>query len=273
MEKHITDTSLDTFLAFGYSREFEKYRISSDLLLPLEGREAEPLYGNWFFTHDPTNRWDVSQTRGAAMTSFSPDAFACWEQTASMQSVCKGGTALFVREFSYAPQHSDEKVFLRFGGLDSRAVIFLNSTCIACNEGVPEPFSIDISSVVRDANTLFVAMDAAKSLSKGQPCSHTVSLVRTIPVGVKEWSLTLAPRYDYLALSLDIALSACCAKTMRLDIPELGIREELHLSNGHVHAIIKAHPEPWTEENPKLYATRLVWDDQILEETIGFRQG
>ncbi|AEV29288.1 beta-galactosidase/beta-glucuronidase [Sphaerochaeta pleomorpha str. Grapes] len=273
MEQHITDTSLDSFLAFGYSTEFEKHRVSSDLLLPLDGREAESLSEDWFFTLKEGNQWKENKAKRKSLPAFSPDFFADWEQTASMDSVCAEGNMLYARQFLYSRQDPNEKVFLRFGGLDSKAVIFLNAECIAFHEEESKSFSIDITSVVKQENTLLVAKDASKGPLDKPKHLNTVSLVRTIPVTIENWSLNLAPRYDFFALSLDIALSACCAKTMRLEIPELGIAEELHLSNGRVHAIIKAEPVIWTVENPKLYEVRLLWDDQRLVEAIGFKKG
>jgi beta-glucuronidase len=79
------------------------------------------------------------------------------------------------------------------------------------------------------------------------------------------------PRYDNQAISLDIMLSSCCAKNIRMDIPELGVEETLRLSNGRVHAILKATPELWTETNPKLYSVKLAWDDQSIIEFVRFR--
>lgn len=272
MEQYSTDTSLDSFLTFGYSTEFEKHRVSTDLLLPLDGREAESLSGDWFFTHKEGNRLNGNKTNLNSLTAFSPDSFADWEQTAAMESVCAQGDILFAKNFTYSWENPDERVFLRFGGLYGKAVLFLNAECIAFHEETSQPFSIDITSVVKPENTLLVAMDAFQGNfpKPKHPC--TVSLVRTIPVSIQNWSLTLAPRYDFRALSLDIELSSCCAKTMRLEIPELGIAEELHLSNGRVHAIIKAKPVLWTAENPKLYEVTLLWDDQRLVEEIGFKK-
>jgi beta-glucuronidase len=271
MDQHKYDTSLDSFLTFGYSKEFEKHQVSSDLLLPFEGRETEPLAGNWFFTLDSRNRWITDHPQSITDPSLSSAFFTRWEQTPSWVSTKKEGTALYAKEFEYQREETNEKVFLRFGGMTCSAVVFLNSSCIACQKGDEKPFSIDITKLAKAYNTLFVALNGAELLSEHPYCNNAVALVRTIPVGVENWSLSLDPRYDNQAISLDIILSSCCAKNIRMDIPELGIEETLRLSNGRVHAIIKANPELWTEANPKLYSVKLTWDDESLVKFVGFR--
>jgi beta-galactosidase/beta-glucuronidase len=271
MDQHNYDTSLDSFLSFGYSKVFEQYQVSSDLLLPFEGRETEPLAGNWFFTRDSRNRWITDHPKAGIDNSLSSEFFTRWEQTPSWVNTGREGTALYAKEFEYHREKVDEKVFLRFGGMTCSAVVFLNSSCVACQKGDEKPFSVDITKLAKERNTLFVALNGAELQSENPYCKNAVALVRTIPVGVQNWSLSLDPRYDNQAISLDITLSSSCAKNIRMDIPELGIEETLRLSNGRVHAVIKATPELWTETNPKLYSVKLAWDDESLVEFVGFK--
>jgi beta-galactosidase/beta-glucuronidase len=271
MDQHNNDTSLDSFLSFGYSKNFEKHQVSSDLLLPFEGRETEPLAGNWFFTLDSRNRWITDHPQDSTDNLLSSEFFTRWDQTPSWETTDWAGTAIYAKEFEYQREEVDEKVFLRFGGMTCSAVVFLNSSCIACQKGDEKPFSIDITKLAKERNTLFVALNGAEIQYEHPYCKNAVALVRTIPVGVKTWSLSMDPRYDNQAISLDIMLSSCCAKNIRMDIPELGVEETLRLSNGRVHAILKATPELWTETNPKLYSVKLAWDDQSIIEFVRFR--
>ena len=55
-------------------------------------------------------------------------------------------------------------------------------------------------------------------------------------------------------------------------IDELGIKEKVSFKGGKGSAVIKAKPELWSPENPKLYDVSLSIDGDRLSDRIGFRE-
>jgi hypothetical protein len=272
MEQLENATSLDAFLSFGYSKEFEKLVASADLVVPPAGRNCESLTDSWFSCFDSISRWNMDRDTAIFPLSHpDPLQFRTWQPAGMLEHGKGDGTALFARSIQFSAKNTNERVFLRFGNIDCPSVFFLNGSCIACHGGNVATFGIEVTGMLREENLLVVAMDAVAPVSQDAGSKTSAMLVRTQPITVDSWSLDLDPRYDGHALSLDLWLSSCCPKSMRIDIPELEIVEDLYVSNGHVHAIINATPEIWTEENPKTYEVRFTWDDQYLVDRVGFK--
>lgn len=67
-------------------------------------------------------------------------------------------------------------------------------------------------------------------------------------------------------------LSEAISGTATVTITELGIRQEISLTDGAGEAILAAEPELWSPENPKLYEVSLDYRNDRVSDRVGFRE-
>ncbi|WP_320128437.1 hypothetical protein [uncultured Sphaerochaeta sp.] len=272
MEKCTNNTTADTLTVLDCPDVFARHLVTSDLIMPREGRGAEYLDGDWHYALDLQNKWKFGEKELSSDRQQFLSTYLQWETVSLLEPQETVGVSFYTKDFEYLPKKSHEQVFLRFWGTTHPFLVFLNDTYLTGNEQTEKPFCIDITDILAAKNIITIAFDNSRGLAKEKEKPLGIALVRTEQAELKSWSLKLPPRYDCFAIAVDIELTSCCAKTMMLSIPELEIEENLCISNGRVHAIIQATPQLWTETKPKLYEVRFAWDNQCLIEQVGFKK-
>jgi len=188
-------------------------------------------------------------------------------------------------------------LLLRFEGAAYRTTIFLNEKFIGTHDGASTPFNIDITSVVKEENRLVVSVDARRSPFR-VPMENTdwfnygglyrdVCLVRLPSIYFKDWFVRLDPQSitkDSPIIQVDICIESAdvfhangskVTGTVWMEIPELGIKKEIIISNGKGESKILAQPQLWSPENPKLYDVKFTLNSigriDTVSDRIGFR--
>jgi beta-glucuronidase len=195
-------------------------------------------------------------------------------------------TGIYTRTFRYYAEKKDERAFLCFEGASYAASVFLNGEYLGSHWGASTPFCVEISGSVREFNRVIVTVDARRRPER-IPTDNTdwfnygglyrdVYLLRTGPSFIRDWFIRLA---DGAEIRADISVEGA-APALEFAIPELNIREKLPVRDGKAALALKASPQLWSPEHPKLYTftLKLVESngedgaDSRIEDRIGFRE-
>jgi beta-glucuronidase len=103
-----------------------------------------------------------------------------------------------------------------------------------------------------------------------------VYLIRLPQVFIKDWFVRLAPDGTFSTILADITISgAAYSGKALLEIPGIGVKQEISIQNGKGSVRISAKPELWSPENPKLYDVSLTLAGAAADavtDRIGFRE-
>ena len=102
--------------------------------------------------------------------------------------------------------------------------------------------------------------------------TRDILLVDVAPVYVENYSLLL-DRKDYGLLHWKVRLNAPVAgKRVRLSVPELKVDKTVVTgADGTASLDVKARPELWSPDNPRLYEVCIDLDGETVKDAIGFR--
>jgi len=106
-----------------------------------------------------------------------------------------------------------------------------------------------------------------------------IYLVRLPSVYIKDWFVRLAPDGKYSTVLADVYLAGADGASVngevRMEIPELGICQDIPVESGRGEASVSVKPELWSPENPKLYNVIFTYNAGSYIDTtrdrIGFR--
>jgi len=288
-----------------YEDEYLRFRIDASQLVNIAGRKTESLNGKWNFgadLYDTCRRqgWFRQERLDAAGRELPLDFD--WESldfitVPSSWNLQRPelyyfeGFGIYTRTFRYFPQENGERLLLRFEGAAYRTTIFLNGNIIGIHDGASTPFNIDITDIVRQDNRIVVSVDARRSPLR-IPMENTdwfnyggiyrdIYLIRLPPVYIKDWFVRLASD-DPSTVLVDVyiadtggASTGQASGTVCMEIPGLGVRQEIPVRNGKGEAKISARPHLWSPENPMLYDVTFTYNSGFCIDTandrIGFR--
>ena len=285
-EIHVTD----------YRKEFETKRVDRDSLISIDGRKTESLNGKWNFYADPIeyllrgawykeSRYDAEKREKPCDYDFEEmekiNVPSCWNM-ARPDLFLYENMGTYFRTFKYKKHEEGERVFLHFEGIAYRAYIFLNGECVAMHDGASTPFSVEITDKVKDVNRILIGVDAKRQDDR-VPMTNTdwfnyggiyrdVLVVRTPSAFISDWFVRLVPESGYSEIALDFSVDGKKSGEAVFSIEELGIKETVAYENGKGSAVIKAKPELWSPENPKLYNVSISTCNDTLSDRIGFRE-
>jgi beta-galactosidase/beta-glucuronidase len=122
-------------------------KVADDHPRPLLRRDAwTSLNGTWAFALDPEARWrtpaDVSFD-GEIVVPFAPETPASGVADTDLYRAC-----WYRRTFGAPARSAGERLWLRFGGVDHRATVWVNGARVAEHEGGYTPFGADITDVL-----------------------------------------------------------------------------------------------------------------------------
>jgi beta-glucuronidase len=270
--------------------------INADSLICDYYRPKESLNGNWNFGIDQYDnclraRWfEECYTDEAGRpypVDFSFDAWeqikvpSCWNLHAEKYFLYEG-SAVYTRKFTYK-NHGEKRVFLKFGGVNYEAKVFLNKQYLGRHRGGSTPFYIEVTGLLTQSNRLLVVANNTRKRTN-VPCENTdwfnyggiyrdVELLRLPETFVKDFFLSLVPGTGFkkvrAAVQVDGPEKAGRA-VIRID--ELHFSGEIPLKNGSGTATFDLEPRLWSPENPKLYDVVVSYQDDVLPEKIGFRE-
>ncbi len=249
------------------------------------GRKTESLAGQWRFTPDWYDtcrraKWYQGVTRaddGRPMpVDWDWDAWettvvpSCWNLQRS-ELLYFEGSGVYTRTFHYLAHIAGERAFLRFEGSQYRTSVFLNGKHMGTHDGGSTPFAVEISAAVEEDNRLVVVVEARRRADR-VPAENTdwfnygglyrdVLLIRTPEAFIADWFIRLVPdgSYSTIALDLEIRGASPDGGSGRLTIPELGVDSLIPLKDGVGSLTVRAAPDLWSPESPKLYEVQLAY--------------
>ena len=298
-----------------YESEYLNSRLDASGLINITGRETESLNGKWNFApdlYDTCRRAGWFRDERFDETGREIPVDFDWEGMGRITVPASWnlekpelhyfeGTGLYTRTFRYIPKNQgnpSERLLLRFEGASYRTTVFLNGKIIGTHDGSSTPFNADITGVVQTDNRIVVAVDASRNRER-IPMENTdwfnyggiyrdVFLVRLPVVYIKDWFVRLRPDGTFSTVLADLTVaesreqgtvnsgqSGVSGKAV-IEIPELGVRQEIEVKGGKGSVEISAKPELWCPENPKLYEVIISFDSggciDTVRDRIGFRE-
>ncbi|MEM8951167.1 MAG: glycoside hydrolase family 2 TIM barrel-domain containing protein [Pseudomonadota bacterium] len=280
-----------------YDQPFNLQNLNHGGMIFARNRERKSLNGSWTFTLDRFDTglrqhwyrdchlpiegrmapWDYDVQNGE--TAAVP---SCWN-VSRPEYFHYEGTAWYGRNFAYAPELDDERVFLRVGAAHYDTKVFLNGTFLGNHYGGSTPFFVELGAHLQDDNWLFLAVNNERSLDR-VPMRHCdwfnyggvfreVDLIRLPKVFIKDFFVHLVPDGTFENIRASIELSDPIDVEVDVEIPELGVDMRLPVQAGRADVTFAAAPELWSPDNPKLYevSVRHAVGDRLTDR-IGFRE-
>jgi beta-glucuronidase len=281
------------------------------LITNIAGRQQQSLNGRWQYIIDPYEtgfynyRWKerAETDRDAYWNSAVPDNKTDrkehgWSDKYSLtvpgdwnsqadKFLYYEGTVWYRKAFDTKPTTAGNKRFLYFGAVNYRADVYLNGKKLGTHKGGFTPFTFEIPAGLLKAtdNNLVVKVDNKRAADE-IPTLNTdwwnyggitrdVSLVTVPEIFIRDYSLQLTNQGTGTKgrkLAGWVKLNMPASETVIVELPELGVRQEVRVS-GDSAAISIPVPtiQLWSPQTPKRY--NVVWrmGTETISEKIGFR--
>ena len=203
------------------------------------------------------------------------------------------GPLWYQRYFSYS-KHEHTRAFLYFGAANYLARVWLNGKKLGEHVGGFTPFNFEVTDQIAEGeNSVVVEVDNTRR-ADGVPSNHTdwwnyggltrnVELVEVPETFIESDSVQLAKgSTDEILVSIKLNgpfLFPADAKgevVPTIIIPELFVKEQCGdaqtLGVGeHLSCLIRAKPELWSPEKPRLYHVIIAAGKDHISDQIGFR--
>ena len=192
------------------------------------------------------------------------------------------GTVWFKRSFDFHPAPG-RRYLLYFGAVNYEAIVYVNGKKVGRHIGGFTPFNYDVTEQLQEGeNTVIVKVDNKRHADNVPTqifdwwnyggITRDVLLVDVPPVYVENYRLQLLSREDRrVGFSVRLNKSEEGHK-VTLRIPELKIEKTVTtLADGTASLSMKAKPQLWSPENPKLYKVEIACDGETMTDDIGFR--
>ena len=192
------------------------------------------------------------------------------------------GSVWFKKDFNYAKK-AGQKTFVYFGAVNYDAKVYLNGEKIGEHIGGFTPFNFDITNKVKDGDNFLIVRVNNERIPEGVPTinadwwnyggiTREVLIVDVPEVFVEDYLIQLEKgKYDRIVGNVKLN-EKVRGEEVILTIPELDIEEKLTTDeNGYATFSIKAKPELWSPENPKLYDVVFTANGEEVKDQIGFK--
>jgi len=181
-------------------------------------------------------------------------------------------TGEYRTEFTVAPNWAADRTVLRFDGVDSCFVVWLNGVRLGDSKGSRLIAEFDVAQALRvGVNVLAVRVHQWSSGSYLEDQDmwwlsgifRSVTLISTAAHAITDFFVHAD--YDHTTGAGTLRLDVDWPAT--LSVPELGLASVGAALTQHLASV-----EPWTAETPRLYAATLTCGSQEVQFRIGFRR-
>ena len=191
------------------------------------------------------------------------------------------GTIWYKKDFDYI-KDEQENLFLYFGAVNYKAIVYLNGELVGTHEGGYTPFQFNITDKVKDGNNFVVVKVDNRRERENVPTvnqdwwnyggiTRSVYLVKTPKSFINDYSVQLSTgNKKEISGWVHVKNSSGNDKVI-LEIPELSKKVEIKINNGLGKFNFKAKPLLWSPTNPKLYNISMTTTSETLTDEIGFR--
>jgi beta-glucuronidase len=181
------------------------------------------------------------------------------------------------------PLKNAKRSFIRFGGANYDAIVWVNGEEVVRHTGGFTPFESEITEILKPAGNFVVVKVNDERLTDGVPTKNTdwwnyggltreVLLITTEPDFIRDYFCQLSPdAMDEISgyVQLDGANSP---GQVHITIAELDIAATFYTDiHGFVQFSMAVTVECWSPENPKLYDVKLHCGGDEITDRIGFR--
>ena len=170
--------------------------------------------------------------------------------------------------------------FLYFGAVNYQCMVGLNNTILGTHKGGFTPFWFEVTDALKEGeNSLVVWVNNTRGASEVPTLNYDwwnyggitrdVLLIGVPNVFIRDYRLG----FDGTRINISVSLDGGDAP-VTVEIPELGIRKKNipSGSDGSTHVLsVKARPELWSPDNPKLYDIIISSGSDRIADKVGFR--
>lgn len=193
------------------------------------------------------------------------------------------GKVWYKRNFDYS-QAAGKRTFLYFGAANYVAKVFVNGKLAGEHKGGFTPFNFEITDLVKNGENLLVVSVDNENGPTDIPTSSTDWLSYggiTRQVRLIELPLTFIENYKIqLANNSKNTISGFVQldgkkkrQKITVLIPEIGVHQNFRTgNNGFTPIEIKAQPQLWSPDSPKLYSVQIRSQTDAVKDKIGFRE-
>ena len=192
------------------------------------------------------------------------------------------GTVWYKKSFEYHPQ-AGKRTLLYFGAVNYDAHVYVNGQKAGHHQGGFTPFNYDVTDFMKDGENVVIVKVDNKRHAEDVPTqifdwwnyggiTRDVCLVTVEPTYVENYKLQLKSLEGRL-VSFSVKLNREEAgRLVTLNIPELKIKKTLTTAaDGTASISMKAKPQLWSPQNPKLYKVEIKLGEETICDEIGFR--
>ncbi len=193
------------------------------------------------------------------------------------------GCVWMKKDFNYT-RKSGHRAILYFGAVNYDAVVYVNGKKVGHHEGGFTPFNFDVTDVLVDGSNFVIVKIDNKRKAESVPTlifdwwnyggiTRDVTLLDVPNVFIENYSLQLLS-LEGRRIGFSVKLNTAEAgREVRLSIPELKIKKNIVTdAEGKAVLFMKAKPQLWSPDNPKLYDVSIVMDGDTICDKIGFRK-
>jgi beta-glucuronidase len=188
------------------------------------------------------------------------------------------GSVWYRRKVDFRPVPG-RRWFLYFGAVNYQCMVGLNNTILGTHKGGFTPFWFEVTDVLKEGeNSLVVWVNNTRGVSEVPTLNYDwwnyggitrdVLLVSVPEVFIRDYRL----KFDGGRIDISVSLDGGSAP-VTVEIPELGIRKKCTAgTDGRSLSLsVKARPELWSPENPRLYDIIISCAGDRITDKVGFR--
>ncbi len=284
-----------------YARPFESPTLGCAGVVAMAGRRGESLAGPWNFTLDlfdeglrqhwyrdppePPTAWIRPRDYDALAGQTTPVP-SCWTMQQPQWRHFEGA-AWYTRLIDGGAGGADGaggRTVLRVGAANYQARVFLNGRFLGTHRGGSTPFFVDLTDHLHPGagNRLQIQVDNRREPQR-VPMHHfdwfnhgglyrEVELLRLPAVYFRRAELQLVPDGSFSRLRASLELSAPVDGVAVVELPALGLRQDVQVCQGRGTLVFEARPELWSPEHPCLHDVHFTFGPDRVSDRIGFRE-
>ena len=192
------------------------------------------------------------------------------------------GTVWFMKRFQTQPI-AGRKSLLYFGAVNYDCHVWVNGQKAGHHVGGFTPFNFDVTKMLREGENVVIVKVDNKRHAEDVPTqifdwwnyggiTRDVLLLSVAPTYIEDYSLQLLS-LEGRKIGFSVRLNQPVeGQEVTLRIPELKISKTLTTTaDGTASISMKAKPQLWSPETPKLYKVEISMNGETLTDEVGFR--
>jgi beta-glucuronidase len=239
----------------------------------------QPLIDGFFRNRKPADKTDLVEYDFDASDTL--DVPGDWNSQRP-ELLLYEGTVWYEKSFDYE-KTAATRLFVHFGAVSQRAVVYLNGERLGEHDGGFTPFEFEITDLVRPAGNFLVLKVDNVRRREGVPTLNTdwwnyggitrsVTLVEVPETYVADYVVQLRKGSANEIAGWVRLAGDRRAQRVTVEIPQAGIVHPLTTNaDGFAEFSFHAEPDLWSPEHPKLYDVAVVAETDRVVDSIGFR--